>query len=96
MLRAALNDGNVATYLNWTDNTGHALFKEISLEIGGQEIDKQYGHWMSVWHDLTKSVDTDPAYNALVGNVDELTALRPADTQGNFTRPYYIKKKKKK
>ena len=40
-------------YLNWTDNTGHALFKDIELEIGGQQIDKHYGHWLDVWNELT-------------------------------------------
>ena len=35
-------------------NIGHALFNEISLEIGGQEIDKHYGHWLTVWNELTE------------------------------------------
>ena len=36
------------------DNIGHALFNEITLEIGGQEIDKHYGHWLTVWSELTQ------------------------------------------
>ena len=28
--------------------------KEIELEIGGQRIDRHYGHWMSVWSQLTE------------------------------------------
>ena len=40
-------------YLSWTENTGHALFKDIELEIGGQQIDKHYGHWLDVWNELT-------------------------------------------
>jgi hypothetical protein len=35
-------------------NIGHALFNEITLEIGGQEIDKHYGHWLTVWNELTE------------------------------------------
>ena len=35
-------------------NIGHALFNEITLEIGGQEIDKHYGHWLTVWSELTQ------------------------------------------
>ena len=34
-------------------NVGHALFNEIKLEIGGQEIDRHYGHWLTVWNELT-------------------------------------------
>ena len=34
-------------------NMGHALLKEIELEIGGQRIDKHYSHWLTVWNELT-------------------------------------------
>ena len=37
-----------------TANYGHRLIKEVELEIGGQRIDKHYGHWMSVWSQLTE------------------------------------------
>jgi len=36
-------------------NPGSALIKEVELEIGGQRIDKHYGHWMEVWGELTES-----------------------------------------
>jgi hypothetical protein len=42
-----------ATYINWTNNTGHAFLKSVEIEIGGQLIDKQYGHWLDVWNELT-------------------------------------------
>jgi hypothetical protein len=74
----------------WVREVGHFLIDYIQFEIGGSQIDKHYGHWMSTWHDLTKDVNTEPAYNALVGNVDELTALRSPDSQGNFTKNYVI------
>jgi len=35
-------------------NYGSAAFKEIVLEIGGQQIDKHYGHWLEVWAELTE------------------------------------------
>ena len=28
---------------------GSHVMKEMELEIGGQRIDRQYGHWHSVW-----------------------------------------------
>ena len=31
------------TYVNWTNNTGHAYIDTVELEIGGQRIDRQYG-----------------------------------------------------
>ena len=35
-------------------NPGSALLNEIEVEIGGQRIDKHYGHWMEVWAELTE------------------------------------------
>ena len=33
-------------------NYTHNIFDTISIEIGGQEIDKHYGHWLEVWIQL--------------------------------------------
>jgi hypothetical protein len=41
------------TYVNWTNNTGHAFVDFVELEIGGQKIDKHYGHWLDIWNELT-------------------------------------------
>jgi hypothetical protein len=74
----------------WSRELGHFLIDNIQFEIGGSQIDKHYGHWMSVWHDLTKNVNTEPAYRALVGDVEELTALRAPNAQGQFTPNYVL------
>ena len=44
---------NGANYTNWVNNTGHAYIDSVELEIGGQKIDKHYGHWLDVWNELT-------------------------------------------
>ena len=36
------------------NNFGHSLLREVTCEIGGQQIDKQYGRWMQIWSDLTE------------------------------------------
>jgi hypothetical protein len=41
------------TYLNWTNNTGHALIDNCEVEIGGQRIDRHYSEWLDVWNELT-------------------------------------------
>ena len=38
----AQNISENGTYLNWTNNTGHAFIKECEIEIGGHTIDKHY------------------------------------------------------
>jgi hypothetical protein len=35
-------------------NPTTALIDYIGLVIGGHEIDRQYGHWMETWYELTK------------------------------------------
>jgi len=42
-----------STYLNWTNNTGHALIEECDIEIGGQRMDKHTSQWMDIWNELT-------------------------------------------
>ena len=52
-------------------NYGSRLMKECELEIGGQRIDKHYGHWHSVYSQLTEfnpSGSTGTLYNKMTGN----------------------------
>ena len=51
----------------WVNNLGYALILEISIEIGGKLIDKQYGEWMYIWSQVTNR--QDHALNKMLGNV---------------------------
>ena len=46
-----VQSGNDATA---TANPGTALIDNVEVEIGGQKIDKHYGHWMETWFELTE------------------------------------------
>ena len=37
---------------------GSALIDYVEVEIGGQIIDKHYGHWMECWAELYTPYDT--------------------------------------
>jgi hypothetical protein len=57
--------------LTMVSNYGSRLMKEVELEIGGQRIDRHYGHWHSVYSQLTEfnpSGSTGTLYNKMVGN----------------------------
>jgi len=41
------------TYVNWTNNTGHALIEECNIEIGGQRMDKHTSQWLDIYNELT-------------------------------------------
>ena len=65
------------SYINWTNNTAHAYLKEYNIEMGGQIIDTQYGHWLDVWNELTDHynnehtarVDPEIGYMLLVAHL---------------------------
>jgi hypothetical protein len=46
---------------NGCANFGSAVLEEVELEIGGQRIDKHYGHWMEVWSELSEVNPTGAA-----------------------------------
>ena len=47
----------------------HNLIESVELEIGGQQIDKQYGDWMTIWNELSLSQDKQDGYtNMVYGN----------------------------
>ena len=39
-------------------NLGHSLIDYIDIEIGGQNIDRHYGKWLTIWNYLTESNPT--------------------------------------
>jgi hypothetical protein len=59
----------------WVRRIGHAMLDEIELEIGGAQIDKQYGYWLNIWYELTHKVGQDYGYAKMVGDIPELTAI---------------------
>jgi hypothetical protein len=36
------------------NNAGHTGIDNVEVQIGGQQIDKHFGHWMEVWTELTE------------------------------------------
>ena len=56
-----------ATTANVVTNIGTDLVNEVSIQIGGQTIDKQYGAWMSAWDELTLPAEKVDGYNAMTG-----------------------------
>ena len=69
-LPALGNLGGEQTF--YTDEVGNALIEEVKLEIGGQEIDKHFSEWLSIWSELNLTVSqkgqsVDNGYCAMVG-----------------------------
>jgi hypothetical protein len=56
---------------NLCANPGSTLIKTAELEIGGQLIDRHYGHWMEVWAELT---EPNPGGTEGTAHADTMTA----------------------
>ena len=61
------NSGFNAAYM------GHTLIDEVELEIGGQKIDKHYGHWLTVWNDLTEKNESGVSIKTIAQTGGEST-----------------------
>lgn len=71
-------NGNVA----WVKRLGHAMIKHVEVQIGGSPIDKHYGVWLDIWYELTHTAGQERGYDAMVGDVDELTTLASSVASG--------------
>ena len=58
-----------ATGITYREGVGHALLKEIELEIGGQRIDKHYSDWLEIWSELTLPAEKETGYKNMVGKL---------------------------
>lgn len=71
--------GNDPTF-QWVDNVGNILVEEVSVEIGGQEIDKHYGQWYVIWNQLTLPAEKYEGYNDMIGQQNVIVnATDPSD-----------------
>jgi len=66
---ASLNGVDQFRWLNWL---GHIIVQQAEIEIGGQKIDRHYGHWLHIWNELTQTFGHQAGYATMVGNVPRL------------------------
>lgn len=55
------------TKVAWVNNLGFALIEEVTFEIGGRLIDRQYGEWMYIWSQFTEKKCR--GLDKMIGNV---------------------------
>lgn len=71
----------------YTNAIGHALIHSVNVEIGGQQIDRQYGTWLDIWDELTQTSEKEMGYNQMVGKQAADIGLK--GTAG-LNRIYYV------
>jgi hypothetical protein len=60
----ALSAPGTSSYVNYL---GLRLLKSVSIEIGGQQIDKHYSDWLYIWNELSLPLGKRYAWDTMVG-----------------------------
>ena len=58
---------------SWVNGIGHAMIDYISLEIGGKEIDRQYGEFLHIMAELQVDASKRNGFNNMVGYQEAYT-----------------------
>ena len=74
-----INVGNY-DYFGWMQGVGNYLIKYVSIEIGAQQIDEQYGVWLDIWSELNLSGSQINGYSQMVGKNYSAGEWQPYNT----------------
>jgi hypothetical protein len=70
-----LNTGGTPRYVNYL---GLKLIKQVTIEIGGQQIDKHYSDWLYIWNELSLPYGKKHGWNTMVGaDGDNTSSVAP-------------------
>jgi hypothetical protein len=64
---------STTTDTSWVNGIGHAMIDYISLEIGGKEIDRQYGEYLHIMSELQIDASKRTGFNNMVGYQEAYT-----------------------
>jgi hypothetical protein len=59
----------------WCPRVGHAMIKNLELNVGGTAVEKQTGDWLNVVHELYRDFAHDRGYDEMIGNTAALTVV---------------------
>jgi hypothetical protein len=79
---------DVISKFAWVKRIGYALIKYIEIEIGGELIDRLYGEWLNIWHELTIRNQKD--LSKMLGDVQELTDFTNGKRSYKLFIPLYF------
>jgi Major capsid protein N-terminus/Large eukaryotic DNA virus major capsid protein len=69
-----INYAQTTDSVSWVNSVGYAMIDYISVWIGQQEIDRQYGEFMYLWTQLTTPGSKRNGVNYMTGTQDVYTA----------------------
>jgi len=76
-------------------NAGAEMLQEVSVEIGGQQIDKHYAQWLEIWAELTESnpsgakIDANDAGGTLFQRMSLMGGVQNSNA-GSLTQEVFV------
>lgn len=71
-------------YFSWVNKLAFSLINYISIEIGGQQVDKITSEILNNWYELSTTIEKQKMLDTMIGNVVNLTSydnnIKPAYT----------------
>ena len=91
-LYATVSGTNSGTTGKWAfvRRLGHAMIKNVEMQIGGARIDYHLGDWMNVWYELSHSTSKERGYAQMIGDTPALTTMSSADKTATLYIPLYF------
>jgi len=88
----ALTAPGTYSYVNYL---GLRLLKAVSIEIGGQQIDKHYSDWLYIWNELSLPIGKRFAWETMVGADRDIlnngyNSTNTDGKEGNVSTTLYI------
>ena len=78
-------DTTTPRYVNFI---GQRLLKSITLEIGGQQIDKHYSDWLYIWNELSLPGGKRDGYRFMVGADSDVVSAVESESPDSFENAY--------
>lgn len=74
----------------WVRKFGHALIKQVEIEIGGSRIDRQFGQWLDIWYELTHTEEQKHGYLKMIGDTEENTRFETVREDGRTFKEEFL------
>jgi len=74
----------------WVNYVGYRILKEITIEIGGQPIDRHYSTWFYMWFELSTPAAKRGGLQKMVGGYDVTETPLGLTTNGYTAQTLYV------
>ena len=68
--------GTLTTGTRYVNYIGLRIIKSVTIEIGGQQIDKHYSDWLYIWNELSLPRGKRYGYDTMVGADKDITSYK--------------------